>query len=259
MGPPGARGLRLGPGSEGGPESGRALPACGPAPRPRARCSRTRSARRAIGQDPPPRWPGRGRAAPQSAGAGVAREYGERIVGHRIDPPAVGRDCDRRDERLQGSRRETTEEAPKLGAPAPTRQLVQCAGSAAPREGHHRPRGSTSPVKPVLVEGQVDVAPVGAHGQVLDSAMSDAGRQRRGPRRPTANANGCWVSADSSWRQPSCPDLCASQRPSRQPACASRAQMPRGRASRLRAREISAGSVLFSSAPIRSPSRTDSR
>jgi hypothetical protein len=40
---------------------------------------------------------------------------------------------------------------------------------------------------------------------------------------------------------------------------ASRAQTPRSRASRFRAREISDGSVLFSSAPIRPPSRTDSR
>jgi hypothetical protein len=40
---------------------------------------------------------------------------------------------------------------------------------------------------------------------------------------------------------------------------ASRAQTPRSRASRFRAREISDDSVLFSSAPIRPPSRTDSR
>jgi pimeloyl-ACP methyl ester carboxylesterase len=40
---------------------------------------------------------------------------------------------------------------------------------------------------------------------------------------------------------------------------ARRAQRPRSRASRLRAREILDGSVLFSSAPIRPPSRTDSR
>ena len=45
----------------------------------------------------------------------------------------------------------------------------------------------------------------------------------------------------------------------RRAAGASLAQRPRSRASRFRAREISDGSVLFSSAPIRPPSRMDSR
>jgi multidrug transporter EmrE-like cation transporter len=47
--------------------------------------------------------------------------------------------------------------------------------------------------------------------------------------------------------------------PQRPAIGASLPQRPRSRASRSRARDISDGSVLFSSAPIRPPSRTDSR
>ena len=75
-------------------------------------------------------------------------------------------------------------------------------------------------------------------------------RRRSAQHHPTAFKPAAPRDPRTDGGRPFCPDG---------PADASRAQRPRSRASRLRAREISDGSVCFSSAPIRPGSRTDSR